>query len=97
MIPFHFFNLSSFFCKDSPPIYDLNSVNAPIHLYWSDNDWIANPTDIEVKCLVKIFMNKISLIFFNDRKLLLCNYFYLILEVIASSVTEEFNQGKQQI
>merc|ERR1712241_900443 len=29
-----------------PPVYDLNKVTAPVALYWSDNDYFAEPGDI---------------------------------------------------
>jgi len=29
-----------------PPIYNVNNVNAPTYLYWSDSDWLADPQDI---------------------------------------------------
>lgn len=27
----------------SPPIYNLESVDLPVTLLWSDNDWLADP------------------------------------------------------
>ncbi|VDO25378.1 unnamed protein product [Onchocerca flexuosa] len=33
--------------RDSPPIYNISSINVPIYLYWSKNDWLANAADIE--------------------------------------------------
>jgi len=32
--------------QDTPPDYDLSKVTAPIALYWGDNDWLAQQTDI---------------------------------------------------
>ncbi|EJW73379.1 hypothetical protein WUBG_15715 [Wuchereria bancrofti] len=43
--------------SDSPPIYNISSVNVPIYLYWSLNDWLANTLDIE-KSLLSILPNK---------------------------------------
>uniref|UniRef100_A0A7E4ZY95 Lipase n=1 Tax=Panagrellus redivivus TaxID=6233 RepID=A0A7E4ZY95_PANRE len=31
----------------SPPKYDFTKVNAPVHLYWSDKDWLADKQDIQ--------------------------------------------------
>ncbi|XP_039305745.1 lipase 3 isoform X2 [Solenopsis invicta] len=30
-----------------PPKYDLNKITAPIHLYYSKNDWLANTKDVD--------------------------------------------------
>ncbi|VDO39416.1 unnamed protein product [Brugia timori] len=43
--------------NDSPPIYDISSVNVPIYLYWSLNDWLANTIDIR-KSLLSVLPNK---------------------------------------
>jgi len=32
--------------QDTPPDYDLSKVTAPVALYWGDNDWLAQQTDI---------------------------------------------------
>jgi len=32
--------------QDTPPDYDLGKVTAPVALYWGDNDWLAQQTDI---------------------------------------------------
>lgn len=32
--------------QDTPPLYDLSSVTAPVALYWSDNDWLGDPNDV---------------------------------------------------
>lgn len=26
----------------TPPNYDISKINAPIHLFYSENDWLAN-------------------------------------------------------
>jgi len=31
----------------SPPEYDLKKVDIPVALIWSDNDWLADPTDVK--------------------------------------------------
>ncbi|VDK63690.1 unnamed protein product [Onchocerca ochengi] len=33
--------------QDSPPIYNISSIDVPIYLYWSKNDWLADAADIE--------------------------------------------------
>nr|CAD7418550.1 unnamed protein product [Timema poppensis]CAD7418902.1 unnamed protein product [Timema poppensis]CAD7419384.1 unnamed protein product [Timema poppensis] len=30
-----------------PPDYDLSKVNAPVALHYSNNDWLASPTDVD--------------------------------------------------
>ncbi|XP_042218607.1 lipase 3-like [Homarus americanus] len=30
----------------SPPSYNLSRVTVPVALFWSDNDWLADPTDV---------------------------------------------------
>jgi len=30
-----------------PPEYQLDKVTVPTYLFWSDNDWLANPKDVE--------------------------------------------------
>uniref|UniRef100_A0A915PN98 Partial AB-hydrolase lipase domain-containing protein n=1 Tax=Setaria digitata TaxID=48799 RepID=A0A915PN98_9BILA len=37
-----------YYGQDSAPIYDLSSINASIYLFWSKEDWLANPIDIQV-------------------------------------------------
>jgi lysosomal acid lipase/cholesteryl ester hydrolase len=32
--------------QSDPPIYNMNGVNAPTYLYWSDADWLADRRDI---------------------------------------------------
>jgi len=32
----------------TPPCYDLTKVTVPTALYWGDNDWLADPTDIQI-------------------------------------------------
>ncbi|VDM19956.1 unnamed protein product, partial [Wuchereria bancrofti] len=44
----------SFCFIDSPPIYNISSVNVPIYLYWSLNDWLANTLDIEWPMFITI-------------------------------------------
>jgi len=33
--------------SSKPPLYDFTRINAPIYLYWSDADWLADKADIE--------------------------------------------------
>ena len=30
--------------QKDPPIYDIKNIDCPIVTYWSDNDWLAEPT-----------------------------------------------------
>jgi len=32
--------------QDTPPIYDIGKVTAPVAAYWSQNDWLAAPEDV---------------------------------------------------
>lgn len=44
----------------TPPVYRLEDVNAPIALFWGDNDWLAQPEDllkIIMKCQKVIYNN----------------------------------------
>ena len=29
--------------QEEPPEYDTTKITAPVALYWSDNDWLAEP------------------------------------------------------
>ena len=29
--------------QDTPPIYNMDKVTAPVACYWSENDWMAAP------------------------------------------------------
>nr|CAD7433083.1 unnamed protein product [Timema monikensis] len=31
----------------TPPDYDLSKITAPVYLHWSDNDWMADPKDVQ--------------------------------------------------
>lgn len=33
--------------QKNPPLYDVSKMKTPVSLYWGDNDWLADPTDIE--------------------------------------------------
>ena len=33
--------------SSKPPVYDFTLINAPIHLFWSDKDWLGDKKDIE--------------------------------------------------
>nr|XP_053646072.1 lipase lipl-1-like [Cherax quadricarinatus]XP_053646080.1 lipase lipl-1-like [Cherax quadricarinatus] len=30
----------------NPPLYDLSRITAPVGLFWADNDWLGDPTDV---------------------------------------------------
>ena len=32
--------------QDTPPEYSLEVINVPIASYWSQNDWLAQPSDV---------------------------------------------------
>ena len=33
--------------SSTPPEYDLAKVTVPVALFWSDNDWLADPKDVK--------------------------------------------------
>jgi len=37
-----------------PPLYDIRTITAPIHLYWSPADWLADQKDVEGHLLVDL-------------------------------------------
>ncbi|XP_069136610.1 gastric triacylglycerol lipase-like [Argopecten irradians] len=34
--------------QDTPPLYDVTKVTAPVVLYWAENDWLAVPQDVKI-------------------------------------------------
>jgi hypothetical protein len=30
-----------------PPMYNLTNVNVPVGLFWAQNDWLADPEDVQ--------------------------------------------------
>ena len=45
---FHHYDLGKrdnedYYGSKHPPPYDLSMITTPISLYWSDNDWLADP------------------------------------------------------
>ena len=32
--------------QTTPPLYDARDVDVPVALYWAENDWLADPTDV---------------------------------------------------
>jgi lysosomal acid lipase/cholesteryl ester hydrolase len=40
--------------QSSPPLYDLTLFNAPLHIYWSDVDWLADAKDVQEHLLPEI-------------------------------------------
>jgi lysosomal acid lipase/cholesteryl ester hydrolase len=33
--------------QPTPPVYDVSAINVAVHLYWGDNDILADPTDVQ--------------------------------------------------
>jgi pimeloyl-ACP methyl ester carboxylesterase len=33
--------------QSTPPVYDLKNVNVPVGLVWAQNDWLADPEDVQ--------------------------------------------------
>jgi lysosomal acid lipase/cholesteryl ester hydrolase len=34
--------------QDKPPVYDVTQMNTPVALFYGSNDWLADPTDVEM-------------------------------------------------
>jgi len=34
--------------QSTPPDYDVRGIKTPVGLYWSENDWLADPRDVDV-------------------------------------------------
>lgn len=41
----------------TPPLYDATAMHVPVALYWAQNDWLADPTD--VRMLLKLLPNQL--------------------------------------
>jgi len=41
--------------QPTPPVYDVGAIHVPVHLYWGDNDILADPKDVEL--LIKYLPN----------------------------------------
>ena len=37
--------------QDTPPIYNMDKVTAPVACYWSENDWMAAPEVFYLKVI----------------------------------------------
>ena len=37
-----------YYNQTTPPLYDLTQVKAPVALYWGEQDWLADPEDIQL-------------------------------------------------
>ena len=37
-----------FLFQPTPPVYNLTNIDAQIYIFWSDKDWLADQTDVEV-------------------------------------------------
>jgi lysosomal acid lipase/cholesteryl ester hydrolase len=33
--------------QTTPPVYDITKVKVPVALYWAQNDYLADPTDVQ--------------------------------------------------
>ncbi|XP_078361671.1 gastric triacylglycerol lipase-like isoform X2 [Oculina patagonica] len=42
--------------QDTPPLYNVSAMTVPVALYWAQNDWLADPTD--VRALLPLLPNK---------------------------------------
>ncbi|CAF0886086.1 unnamed protein product [Brachionus calyciflorus] len=69
--------------QTTPPQYDLRKVNVPTALYWANNDWLADPTDI--KYLRSNLPNIV-----DDYEILNWNH----LDFIWATNTQEFLYGR---
>lgn len=43
--------------QDTPPLYNATAMTVPVALYWAQNDWLADPTD--VRALLPLLPNKL--------------------------------------
>lgn len=43
--------------QPTPPLYNASDMTVPVALYWAQNDWLADPTD--VKALLPLLPNKL--------------------------------------
>ncbi|CAH1800123.1 unnamed protein product [Owenia fusiformis] len=34
--------------QDSPPVYDASKLNVPTYIWYSNNDWLADPQDVQI-------------------------------------------------
>ena len=37
-----------YYNRTTPPLYDLTQVKAPVALYWGEQDWLADPDDVQL-------------------------------------------------
>lgn len=52
--------------QTSPPEYNLNRVNVPIALYWAQNDWLADPIDVQyLKKKLPNIVDELNIQFYN--------------------------------
>jgi pimeloyl-ACP methyl ester carboxylesterase len=33
--------------QTTPPLYDVRGIRTPVALYWADEDWLADPVDVQ--------------------------------------------------
>ena len=36
-----------FYLKTTPPLYDISLPTLPVALFWAENDWLADPLDVQ--------------------------------------------------
>ncbi len=36
-----------YYNQTTPPLYDITLVKVPVALYWGQNDWLADPDDVQ--------------------------------------------------
>ncbi len=52
--------------QTSPPEYDLGRVNVPVALYWAQNDWLADPIDVQyLKKKLPNIVDELNIKFYN--------------------------------
>ena len=41
------FFLKTWLLKTEPPLYDITQATLPTALFWAENDWLADPYDVQ--------------------------------------------------
>jgi len=55
---------TKYYGQRSPPDYDTSKMQVPVGLYWGQEDWLADPTDVE--SAMPLFRNVIANVFLTD-------------------------------